>query len=91
MTARDIINEACGKLELDATRYDLCEVKSSGEKVLLKDSDISVHSEMSVNGRLYVVPKDHSSRTLVSSYSHGFSSSCSELEESPLVASVLHN
>ena len=65
MTARDIVNEACGKLELDAAHYDLCEVKSSGEKVVLKDSDISVHSEMSVNGRLYVVPKDHSSRTLV--------------------------
>lgn len=64
MTARDIVNEACGKLELDAAHYDLCEVKSSGEKVVLKDSDISVHSEMSVNGRLYVVPKDHSSRTL---------------------------
>ena len=59
------MNEACGKLELDPTHYDLCEVQSSGEKVLLKDSDISVHSEMSVNGRLYIVPKGHSARTLV--------------------------
>ena len=51
--------------------YDLCEVKSSGEKVVLRGDDISVHSEMSVNGRLYIVPRTHSEKTLVSGWGEG--------------------
>lgn len=66
-TARAIVNEACQKLNVKKpSDYILCEVRSSGEKVPLNDNDISVHSEMSVNGRLYIVPKSHSERVLVS-------------------------
>jgi len=64
-TARSIVTEACSKLHLNAAMYDLCEVKSSGEKVVLRGDDISVHSEMSVNGRLFIVPRTHSEKTLV--------------------------
>lgn len=65
-TAKAIINEACSKLDLDPSNFNLCEVKSSGEKNLLDDNDISVHSEMSVNGRLYIVSKTYSEKTVVS-------------------------
>lgn len=64
-TARSIVTEACSKLHLNTAVYDLCEVKSSGEKVVLRGDDISVHSEMSVNGRLFIVPRTHSEKTLV--------------------------
>ena len=64
-TARAIVNEACTKLDLDPKTFDLCEVKSSGEKNQLDDNDISVYSEISVNGRLYIVPKSHAEKTLV--------------------------
>ena len=40
-------------------------MKSSGEKNPLDDNDVSVHSAISVNGRLYIVPKSHSEKTLV--------------------------
>ncbi len=40
-------------------------MKSSGEKVRLKDKDISVWSEKSVNGRLFVLPKKHSEQVVV--------------------------
>ena len=66
-TARDIIKEACQKLELREGQYQLCEVKSSGEVVKLNDKDVSVHSGRSVNGRLYVVPKKSTDKMLVSS------------------------
>lgn len=64
-TAKAIIKEACAKLQLDPANFNLCEVKSSGEKNPLDDNDISVHSEISVNGRLYIVPKSHSEKTVV--------------------------
>lgn len=65
VTAADILKEACSKLELDPTDYELCEVKSSGEKVVFKETDISISTEMSVNGRLYVLIKD-TDKTIVS-------------------------
>lgn len=65
-TARTVVNEACAKLDLDPETFDLCEVKSSGEKSRLNDNDVSVYSAMSVNGRLYIVPKSHAEKTLVS-------------------------
>ena len=65
MTARSIVTEACKKLSLPAPLYQLCEVKSSGEKVVFQGDDISVHSEISVNGRLYIVPRSHTEKTLV--------------------------
>lgn len=65
-SARAIAKEACVKLKLEEAEFDLCEVKSSGEVMKLNDKDISVHSGLSVNGRLYVIPKKYSEKTLVS-------------------------
>ena len=59
------MKEACVKLELETTGYELCEIKSSGEKIIFKETDLSIATEMSVNGRLYVLPKD-ADKTIVS-------------------------
>lgn len=64
-TARDIVKEACQKLGLREAEFDLCEGKSSGEMVRLNDKDVSVHSGLSVNGRLYIVAKKNTDRMLV--------------------------
>lgn len=63
-TAKSIVEEACEKLHLPADKYELCEVKSAGEKVVLKESDVSVHSELSVNGRLFAIPRGHPDKIL---------------------------
>ena len=56
--AKDILKEACSKLSLNVDEHELCEGKSSGEKYIYKEEDLSISTEMTVNGRLYVVPKD---------------------------------
>ena len=66
-SARDITKEACQKLKLKEAEFDLGEVKSSGELIKLNDKDVSVHSGMSVNGRLYIVPKKYPEKIVVSS------------------------
>lgn len=71
-TARDIVKEACQKLSLAERGYDLCEVKSSGEVVKVNDRDVSVHSGMSINGRMYIVAKSYAERTLVRMLRRGF-------------------
>ena len=66
-TARDIVKEACQKLDVKGEfQYDLGEVKSSGELRRMNDKDVTVHSSMSVNGRLYIVPKKYTEKTVVS-------------------------
>ncbi|XP_078571706.1 rap guanine nucleotide exchange factor 4-like isoform X4 [Branchiostoma floridae x Branchiostoma japonicum] len=37
----------------------LCEVKSTGERVVLKESDVSVTTGLSLNGRLFIAPREH--------------------------------
>ncbi|KAJ8932732.1 hypothetical protein NQ314_014428 [Rhamnusium bicolor] len=37
----------------------LVEVKSNGERVTFKDNDISIPTALSLNGRIFVSPKDH--------------------------------
>lgn len=64
-TAKDIVKEACQKLELREYQYELCEVKSSGEIAKVNIQDVSVHSHMSVNGRMYVLPKKYTESTVV--------------------------
>ena len=77
-TARDIVKEACQKLGgLRWLEFELCEVKSSGEVVKMNDKDVSVHSGMSVNGRLYIVPKKNTEKTLVSGCFYSLSLSLS--------------
>ncbi|XP_071049981.1 rap guanine nucleotide exchange factor 4 isoform X2 [Onthophagus taurus] len=37
----------------------LVEVKSTGERVVFKDNDISIPTAISINSRIFVTPKDH--------------------------------
>ena len=60
-----IRDEACSKLKIPQFKYQLCEVKSSGEKIVLKENDVSVASHLSVNGRLFLVPRSHKEKTVV--------------------------
>lgn len=63
--AKEIYKEACEKLSLDPSDHVLCEGKSSGEIVFFKDEDLSIPTELSVNGRLYVIPKQSTPKTIV--------------------------
>ena len=56
--AKDILKEACNKLSLEYEGHKLCEAKSSGEVVVFNPNDLSISTEISVNGRLYVVPEE---------------------------------
>lgn len=48
------------KLKLRATDdLMLVEVKSTGERVVFKDEDIGVPTLLTLNGRIFVSPKDH--------------------------------
>jgi Rap guanine nucleotide exchange factor 4 len=37
----------------------LVEVKSNGERNVYKDADVSIPTTLSLNGRIFVAPKDH--------------------------------
>ncbi|WAQ93674.1 RPGF4-like protein [Mya arenaria] len=37
----------------------LCEVKSTGERLIFKENDLCVTTGLSINGRLFVTPKEH--------------------------------
>ena len=60
-TAAAIKVAAAEKLSLNKDVNDLilAEVKSTGERVLFKDDDISIQTSLSVNGRLFVSLIDH--------------------------------
>ncbi|XP_017779355.1 PREDICTED: rap guanine nucleotide exchange factor 4 [Nicrophorus vespilloides] len=59
-TAETIKLFAADKLKLRATEeLLLVEVKSNGERVVFKDNDISVPTGLTLNGRIFVSPKDH--------------------------------
>ena len=64
--AGSIRDEACSKLNLPKFKYQLCEVTSSGQKKVFKEDTVSVTSDLSVNGRLFVLSRNHSQRTVVS-------------------------
>lgn len=57
------IIKACAseKLQLNRCSDDLSlvEVKSNGERIVYKDSDVSIPTALSLNGRIFVSPKDH--------------------------------
>lgn len=50
---------AADKLQLNRTGDDvvLVEVKSNGERTVFKDSDVSIPTTLTLNGRLFVAPK----------------------------------
>lgn len=60
-TAEQIKTMAADKLQLNRAPDDLClvEVKSIGERSVFKDNDVSVPTTLSLNGRIFVSPKDH--------------------------------
>ncbi|CAF1262174.1 unnamed protein product [Adineta ricciae] len=60
--ASRIIRLAADKLGLRTDQPDdlkLCEVKSTGERLLFKESDLSISFGLSLNGRLFLAPGDH--------------------------------
>ena len=65
--AEEILQQACTKLSLEFENYELCEAKSSGEKVIFNPKDLSISTEMTINGRLYAMPKD-GEKTIVSPF-----------------------
>lgn len=52
---------AADKLQINRATEDLSllEVKSNGERIVFKDSDVSIPTVLSLNGRIFVSPKDH--------------------------------
>lgn len=58
-TAETIKLSAADKLKLRHDDLVLVEVKSSGERVVFRDSDVSIPTGLSLNGRIFVSPKDH--------------------------------
>ncbi|XP_008198036.1 rap guanine nucleotide exchange factor 4 isoform X4 [Tribolium castaneum] len=59
-TAETIKIVAAEKLKMRSTdELLLVEVKSNGERVTFKDNDISIPTALSLNGRIFVSPKDH--------------------------------
>ncbi|CAF3762344.1 unnamed protein product [Rotaria sp. Silwood1] len=60
--ASKIIRVAADKLGLRSDQPDdlkLCEVKSTGERILYKESDLSISYGLSLDGRLFLAPSDH--------------------------------
>uniref|UniRef100_A0A2M4BG47 Putative camp-regulated guanine nucleotide exchange factor n=2 Tax=Nyssorhynchus TaxID=44543 RepID=A0A2M4BG47_9DIPT len=61
-TSAEVI-KACAADKLQIARLPedllLVEVKSSGERVVFKDNDVSIPTALSLNGRIFVSPKDH--------------------------------
>lgn len=59
-TAETIKYVAADKLKLRANEdLLLVEVKSNGERVVFRDDDISIPTALTLNGRIFVSPKDH--------------------------------
>lgn len=59
-TAETIKLLAADKLKLRPNdELMLVEVKSTGERVTFKDDDIGIPTALSLNGRIFVSPKDH--------------------------------
>ncbi|XP_062553302.1 rap guanine nucleotide exchange factor 4 isoform X2 [Armigeres subalbatus] len=63
MSAPAEVIKACAadKLQLARMPEDLLlvEVKSNGERTVYKDNDVSIPTALSLNGRIFVSPKDH--------------------------------
>lgn len=60
-TAEVIKACASDKLQLNRNPEDLLlvEVRSNGERSVFKDHDVSIPTTLSINGRIFVSPKDH--------------------------------
>lgn len=59
-TAETIKVSAADKLKMRPNdELVLVEVKSTGERIPINDKDISIPTTLSLNGRIFVAPKDH--------------------------------
>lgn len=59
-TAETIKMAAADRLKLrNCDDLALAEVKSSGERVVINDQDVNVPTGLTLNGRIFVSPRDH--------------------------------
>lgn len=69
-TAETIKIMAADKLKLRPNdELMLVEVKSTGERATFKDEDMGIPTALSLNGRVFVSPKDHLDALVGSNYS----------------------
>ncbi|XP_014674517.1 PREDICTED: rap guanine nucleotide exchange factor 4-like [Priapulus caudatus] len=79
-TAGQIVHVAREKLCLGED-LQLVEVKSTGERVVFKEEEVSVTTGLSVNGRLFIAPREHlDSLTPLPEQDGPSTSTCSQLE-----------
>lgn len=73
-TAEQVKVCAADKLGIKSRPEDLVlvEVKSNGERVTLRDAEVSVPTGLTLNGKIFVAPKDHLD-ALVSFFKFSFS------------------
>ncbi|XP_014767653.1 rap guanine nucleotide exchange factor 4 isoform X1 [Octopus bimaculoides] len=57
-TVSHIIAQAQEKLSLGEDLV-LCEVKSNGERILFRENDLGIVNSLSLNGRLFLTPREH--------------------------------
>ncbi|XP_065559273.1 rap guanine nucleotide exchange factor 4-like isoform X3 [Artemia franciscana] len=58
-SAEAIKNSASDKLGLKHSDLVLGEVRSTGEKIIIPNSDIAIPTGLSINGRLFISPREH--------------------------------
>nr|CAD7437946.1 unnamed protein product [Timema bartmani] len=58
-SAETIKLSAADKLKLRHSELVLAEVKSNGERVTFRDTDLGIPTSLSLNGRIFVSPRDH--------------------------------
>nr|CAD7256430.1 unnamed protein product [Timema shepardi] len=58
-SAETIKLSAADKLKLRHSELVLAEVKSTGERVTFRDTDLGIPTSLSLNGRIFVSPRDH--------------------------------
>ncbi|EFX81993.1 hypothetical protein DAPPUDRAFT_210921 [Daphnia pulex] len=80
-TAETIKLNAADKLGLRHEELVLAEIKSNGEKSVIADTEVSIATCLSINGRIFVSPKDHLDAMTVLPDQEGPSDgTCNELE-----------
>ncbi|XP_059352336.1 rap guanine nucleotide exchange factor 4-like isoform X2 [Daphnia carinata] len=80
-TAETIKLNAADKLGLRHEELVLAEIKSNGEKSVISDTEVSIATCLSINGRIFVSPKDHLDAMTVLPDQEGPSDgTCNELE-----------
>ena len=63
-TAKQIIATVCDKVGLvnhntEKNQFALCEVRSNGDRFTFKNHDVSINTNLSINGRFFISPVEH--------------------------------